>query len=178
MKKYLTVLLILFVICINAQPFEEDPHVLNNELTFKLDSLRIPYKSMEADYINAQNKIVDGLNALILIGKYDKKTVDTHVAMINASQQKYSLPNDITTEKRAVELIDVIRSATIHSIVGEKARLIADYLSKQIEEEDRRYGQLVLKFLRETQYSASEFKKLPPEERERLLNEFEKKSKK
>ena len=162
---------LLFFLLLSVYSFSQT----EADIDKKLDSLNIKYVSQMDIYNRQKNTIVDGLNLLIYNGKYDKKTVSEYVSEINDNQYLYEIPFDIKNEARAIELKNAVIESTNLTILAEKTKLLAEYYYKLEIEIDKKYQERVLKFLRETNYSPSSFKKLSENEREKLLKDFENK---
>ncbi len=166
----------LFLILFSSFAFGQKV-VSDEKINRVIDSLKIDYKPQIEPYLNAKKVFVDNLNLLILNGKYDKNTVKEITTYINKEQDLYQFQKDIPNEKAALELKDAIVEAIHTGIMLEKTKILANYYSKLADDIDEKNYQRTMTFLRETNYNPAEFRKLSPDEREKLVIEFENKKK-
>ena len=168
MKK-LTILFIFFSIF----SFGQKEYLSDSELNFKLDSLNIEYKSQEAKLIKMKNDVSDLYNTLIFKGDYKKEILSQFVKYLNSVQDEVVFTPNMTSEKIAIEQKNNFSKIIDLKIKSIKYGLLGNELLRLQEVEDRKNAERFLTFLRETNYSPSEFKKISFEERLKLVENFE-----
>ncbi|MFN3272780.1 MAG: hypothetical protein ACK40Y_09590 [Cloacibacterium caeni] len=168
MKK-LTILFLLFSIL----SFAQKEYLSDSELNFKLDSLNIEYKSQEAKLIKMKNDVTDLYNTLIFKGDYKKEILSQFVKYLNSVQDEVVFTPNMTSEKIAIEQKNNFSKIIDLKIKSFKYGLLGNELLRLQEVEDRKNAERFLTFLRETNYSPSEFKKISFEERLKLVENFE-----
>lgn len=168
MKK-LTILFIFFSIF----SFAQKEYLSDSELNFKLDSLNIEYKSQEAKLIKMKNDVSDLYNILIFNGDYKKEILSKFVKDLNSVQDIAVFTPNMTSEQIAIEQKNNFSKIIDLKIKSFKYGLLGNELLRLQEVEDRKNAERFLTFLRETNYSPSEFKKISFEERLKLVENFE-----
>jgi len=83
----------------------------------------------------------------------------------------------MTSEKKAIEIKNDILKSIGLTILAKKYGLVGNELKRLADLEDEKNVQRVLRFLRETNYSPIDFKKLKPEEQRKLVIDFENRQK-
>lgn len=168
MKK-LTILFIFFSIF----SFAQKEYLSDSELNFKLDSLNIEYKSQEAKLIKMKNDVTDLYNTLIFKGDYKKEILSQFVKYLNSVQDEVVFTPNMTSEKIATEQKNDFSKIIDLRIKSFKYGLLGNERLRLLEVEDRKNAERFLTFLRETNYSPSEFKKISFKERLKLVENFE-----
>ena len=168
MKK-LTILFIFFSIF----SFGQKEYLSDSELNFKLDSLNIEYKSQEAKLIKMKNDVTDLYNTLIFNGDYKKEILSQFVKELNSVQDIAIFTPNMTSELKAIEQKNDFSKIIDLKIKSFKYGLLGNELLRIQEVEDRKNAERFLTFIRETNYSPSEFRKLSFEERLKLVENFE-----
>lgn len=143
------------------------------ELDKELDSLNINHHHQFDDLIIAKNNLTDLFNILIYNGDYSKILISKFVKEVNSSQKFLEISNDIYSEKNAIEKRDAIITYFDLTIKAKKNRLLADKYLELAANEEKKQNDRVLLFLRESNFSPSEFKKLSGKDKENLLLNYE-----
>lgn len=170
MKK-LFYLLVFLSGLIYSQEMESD-----QELNQNLENLKIDYKDNVRKYIDAKNAVLDIFNVFIYDGNYKIDNIKKVTKELNLAQSILQFPSDFSTEERAEELKNVFSKSMDLRVRAEKHRLIAEENMKLYKNSVSNERERVLRFFRETNYSPSEFKKKSPEEKLKLLEDFESKN--
>ncbi len=168
MKK-LTILFLLF----SSLSFAQKEYLSDSELNFKLDSLNIEYKSQEAKLIKMKKDVTDLYNTLIFNGDYKKEILSQFVKYLNSVQDEVVFTPNMTSEKIAIEQKNDFSKIIDLKIKSFKYGLLGNELLRLQEVDDRKNAERFLTFLRETNYSPSEFKKISFKERLQLVENFE-----
>ncbi|GEM_PF-2313780 len=170
MKFILTLLLVITQTLVSAQEYTDE------QLNHKLDSLKIDYKESVLSFQEAKKNITDLINILIYNGDYNNDLLSKFVKEINSVQQIYVFSKEsFANEKKSEDTKKTIGEALDLKIKAEKYLLLGNYHKKLYDELLAKDNERILTFLRETNYSPSDFKKLTPDQKLKLIEAFERK---